>query len=102
MRVACRQCAWRAFCRWATYAGGGRADLPDGCDESFDLSFYREILSWRRENDAHCQRVLEAARAIMLDGASLWDVRVPMLALAAISAALLAVGASLFKWTPEG
>ena len=46
--------------------------------------------------------VLEAARAIMLDGASLWDVRVPMLALAAISAALLAVGASLFKWTPEG
>ena len=63
MRVACRQCAWRAFCRWATYAGGGRADLPDGCDESCDLSFYQEILSWRRENDAHCQRVLEAARA---------------------------------------
>lgn len=46
--------------------------------------------------------VLDAARAIMLDGATLWDVRWPMLALAAISAVLLAIGASLFKWTPEG
>lgn len=45
--------------------------------------------------------VLAAARAIMLDGASLWDVRVPMLALAAISAVLMAVGASLFRWTPR-
>jgi adenylate kinase family enzyme len=56
-------CAWRAFARYATYAGGGRADLPEGCDESFDFSFYWEILGWRREHDAHCQRVLEAAHA---------------------------------------
>lgn len=45
--------------------------------------------------------VLDAARAIMLDGAGLWDVRTPMLMLAGISALLLALGAALFKWTPE-
>lgn len=46
--------------------------------------------------------ILDAARAIMLDGASLWEVRGALLALVAMSIALLALGASLFKWTPEG
>lgn len=46
--------------------------------------------------------ILDAARAIMLDGAGLWEVRGALLALVAMSIALLALGASLFKWTPEG
>ncbi|MEQ9011602.1 ABC transporter permease [Algiphilus sp.] len=46
--------------------------------------------------------ILDAARAIMLDGAGLWEVRGALLALAAMSIALLVLGASLFKWTPQG
>jgi len=46
--------------------------------------------------------ILDAARAIMLDGAGLWEVRGALMALVAMSIALLALGASLFKWTPEG
>ncbi|WP_420428343.1 ABC transporter permease [Algiphilus sp.] len=46
--------------------------------------------------------ILDAARAIMLDGAGLWELRGALLTLAAMSIALLVLGASLFKWTPEG
>ncbi|MGH8495049.1 MAG: ABC transporter permease [Gammaproteobacteria bacterium] len=43
-------------------------------------------------------QILEAARAIMLDGAALGDVRAELAVLAVMSAIFLALGAALFKW----
>ena len=42
-----------------------------------------------------------AARAIMLDGATLTDISYHLLALAAMSGIFLALGAALFKWTQD-
>lgn len=45
--------------------------------------------------------VLDAARAIMLDGAGLADVAMPILVLAGMTAGFLLLGSVLFRWTPE-
>jgi ABC-2 type transport system permease protein len=44
--------------------------------------------------------ILNAARAVMLDGATLADVGPALLALTAMSAVFLAVGARIFRWGP--
>jgi ABC-type multidrug transport system permease subunit len=44
--------------------------------------------------------VLDAARAVMLDGASLVDIRLQLGILLAMSAVFLAVGAAIFRWRP--
>jgi ABC-type multidrug transport system permease subunit len=45
--------------------------------------------------------ILDSARAVMLDGATLADVAPDLLALAAMSAVFLALGAALFRWRPR-
>ena len=45
--------------------------------------------------------VLDAARAVMLDGAAFADVWHHLAWLAVMSAAFLAIGALIFRWTPE-
>lgn len=45
--------------------------------------------------------LLSAARSIMLDGASLPDLGGPLLMLLATTAACMAFGSLLFKWTPD-
>ncbi|MDB5968868.1 MAG: transporter permease [Hydrocarboniphaga sp.] len=45
--------------------------------------------------------MLEAARAVMLDGAGLADIRQPLLAMAAMTAVFLAIGAYFFRWTQD-
>jgi ABC-type multidrug transport system permease subunit len=45
--------------------------------------------------------MLEAARAVMLDGAGLVDIAQPLLVLSAMTALFLALGASTFRWTQE-
>jgi len=45
--------------------------------------------------------VLSSARAVMLDGASLADVAPSLLALTAMSAVFLAIGAKIFRWGPH-
>lgn len=45
--------------------------------------------------------VLDSARAVMLDGAGLADVAPALLALGAMSAVFLALGALLFRWRPD-
>jgi ABC-type multidrug transport system permease subunit len=53
---------------------------------------------------AHVSRLLplthliDGARAIMLDGASLWDIRLQVGVLAAMAATFLALGSWLFRW----
>ncbi len=44
--------------------------------------------------------ILNAARAVMLDGATLADVGPALIALTAMSAVFLAVGARIFRWGP--
>jgi ABC-type multidrug transport system permease subunit len=46
-------------------------------------------------------QMLDAARAVMLDGAGLADIARPMLLLSLMTAAFLTLGARLFRWTPE-
>jgi ABC-2 type transport system permease protein len=46
-------------------------------------------------------QLLEAARAVMLDGAGFQDVRVELFALGGMSLLFLALGGLLFKWNPE-
>ncbi|HAH09573.1 MAG TPA: hypothetical protein DCL54_02685 [Alphaproteobacteria bacterium] len=41
-------CLFRAVKRWWTYRGEVRPDLAPGCPETFDLEFYRYILTYRR------------------------------------------------------
>ena len=45
--------------------------------------------------------VLNSARAVMLDGATLADVAPSLLALTAMSAIFLAIGAKIFRWGPH-
>ena len=45
--------------------------------------------------------VLESARAVMLDGATLADIAPSMIALTAMSAVFLAIGAKIFRWGPD-
>ena len=45
--------------------------------------------------------VLAAARAVMLDGATLADVAPSLLALSLLSAVFLAIGAKIFRWGPH-
>jgi ABC-type multidrug transport system permease subunit len=45
--------------------------------------------------------ILDASRAIMLDGASFADVLPNILSLAAMSIVFLGLGAALFRWTPK-
>lgn len=45
--------------------------------------------------------MLEAARAVMLDGAGLVDIAQPLLVLSAMTALFLALGAGTFRWTQE-
>jgi ABC-type multidrug transport system permease subunit len=45
--------------------------------------------------------MLEAARAVMLDGAGLADIAKPMLVLAGMTALFLAIGAGFFRWTQD-
>jgi len=45
--------------------------------------------------------ILNAARAVMLDGASLIDISPQLLALSAMSAVFLTVGALIFRWHPR-
>ena len=46
-------------------------------------------------------QMLDAARAVMLDGAGLADIARPMLVLTLMTAVFLTLGARLFRWTPE-
>ena len=45
--------------------------------------------------------VLNSARAVMLDGASLADVTPSLLALTAISIVFFAIGAKIFRWSQD-
>lgn len=45
--------------------------------------------------------ILDAARAIMLDGAGLADLARPLFVLGGMTAAFLLLGSALFRWTPE-
>lgn len=45
--------------------------------------------------------MLEAARAVMLDGAGLADIAQPLLALVAMTAVFLAIGAGFFRWSQD-
>jgi ABC-2 type transport system permease protein len=45
--------------------------------------------------------VLNSARAVMLDGATLIDVAPSLLALTAISIVFFAIGAKIFRWSPD-
>ncbi|MEW6166801.1 MAG: ABC transporter permease [Pseudomonadota bacterium] len=45
--------------------------------------------------------LLDAARAIMLDGAQLSDLKTPILVLVGMTVAFLALGSALFRWRPE-
>jgi ABC-2 type transport system permease protein len=45
--------------------------------------------------------MLAAARAVMLDGAGLADIQQPLLAMAAMTAVFLAIGAYFFRWTQD-
>ncbi|AXQ29246.1 ABC transporter permease [Solimonas sp. K1W22B-7] len=45
--------------------------------------------------------MLEAARAVMIDGAGLADIARPLLALAAMTALFLAIGAGFFRWSQD-
>ena len=45
--------------------------------------------------------MLEAARAVMLDGAGLADIAKPLLVLAAMTVLFLTLGASMFRWTQD-
>jgi len=45
--------------------------------------------------------VLNSARAVMFDGATLGDVAPSLLALTAMSAVFLAIGARIFRWAPD-
>lgn len=45
--------------------------------------------------------MLDAARAVMLDGAGLADIRWPLLAMSAMTALFLSVGAYFFRWTQD-
>ena len=42
-------CLFRAIKRAITYAGGGRPDIAEGCDEKIDFEFYRFILTYDRK-----------------------------------------------------
>jgi ABC-type multidrug transport system permease subunit len=46
-------------------------------------------------------QLLTGARAIMLDGAGLWDIAPNLLMLVIMSIIFLLIGAGLFKWTPQ-
>ncbi len=45
--------------------------------------------------------ILNSARAVMLDGATLTDVAPSLLALTAMSVVFLAIGAKIFRWGPD-
>ena len=45
--------------------------------------------------------ILDAARAVMLEGATLADVAPQLLTLALMSGVFLVVGASIFRWRPS-
>ena len=45
--------------------------------------------------------VLDSARAVMLDGATLADIAPSMIALTVMSAVFLAIGAKIFRWGPN-
>ena len=45
--------------------------------------------------------ILNAARAVMLDGATLGDIAPGLIALTAMSAVFLALGARYFRWEPN-
>ena len=44
--------------------------------------------------------ILNSARAVMLDGATLTDVAPSLFALTLMSAVFLAIGAKVFRWSP--
>jgi adenylate kinase family enzyme len=44
-----RVCLFRAIRRLMTYRGQVRPDLAPGCPETFDLAFYRYILTYNKE-----------------------------------------------------
>ena len=45
--------------------------------------------------------ILDSARAVMLDGATLADVAPQLIALTAMSIVFLSVGADIFRWRPN-
>ena len=50
-------CLWRLGRRIASHRGRSRADMPEGCPERFDLSFFVYLLTWnlgpRPRTEAH-------------------------------------------------
>ena len=44
-----RTCMWRAFTRRATYRGEPHPDLPGGCREEFELSFFRWMWGYPKQ-----------------------------------------------------
>jgi len=43
-------CVWRAFRRFLFYKKNGRPDLAEGCDEQFDLKFYKWIWDYPKRS----------------------------------------------------
>ncbi|RHZ90461.1 AAA family ATPase [Cereibacter sphaeroides] len=52
---------WRVFLRSLQYRGRTRPDLPDGCPEQFDWSFYRWIWNTRISSRAQIERLVAGA-----------------------------------------
>jgi adenylate kinase family enzyme len=53
-------CLWRAIRRAVVDKGAGRADLPEGCPEKFDVGLWTYIWNWNRVT----RRKMEAAIAL--------------------------------------
>lgn len=51
----------RVFLRSLRHLGDTRPDLPDGCPEQFDWSFYRWIWNTRKSGRAQIERLIASA-----------------------------------------
>lgn len=69
-----RLCLWRLIRRIVTHRGRSRPDMPEGCPERFDLSFFWYMLNWnsgpRLRTEAHiathADKVIRLANPQML------------------------------------
>lgn len=65
-----RLCLWRLIRRMATHRGQSRPDMPEGCPERFDASFFWYVMNWnsgpRVRTETHI--ALHANKVIRLTG----------------------------------
>ena len=71
---------------------------PAGSPPPAELTRQIELLMAKNER---LVTMLEAARAVMLDGAGLADIARPLAVMAAMTALFLALGAGTFRWTQD-